>query len=112
MIAIVVAVVLVRQISARYYGPVWNRMALYAGSIVGSVIVYYILSAVLSRFQVLSGTRFEADRLRMVIFAGTLIILMLIRPQGIFAHHEFSWSWVKKILHLGGGKKPSTAVAA
>lgn len=52
----------------------------------------------------------EAAKLRMVIFAVTLIFLMLLRPQGVFAHHEFSWSWVKKLL----GKKdvPTTAVSA
>jgi branched-chain amino acid transport system permease protein len=49
----------------------------------------------------------------MVIFAVTLIVLMLLRPQGIFAHHEFSWDWLKRL--FGGGKKgepPAPAVAA
>jgi hypothetical protein len=32
-----------------------------------------------------------------VIFAVSLIVIMLLRPQGIFAHHEFSWTWVKKL---------------
>lgn len=39
---------------------------------------------------------------RMPVLAITLVVLMLLRPQGIFGHHEFSWSWVQKIL----GKKP------
>jgi hypothetical protein len=45
----------------------------------------------------------------MVIFSSTLIILMLLRPQGVFAHHEFSWAWVMKLL---GKKAPTTAVSA
>jgi branched-chain amino acid transport system permease protein len=45
-----------------------------------------------------------------VVFAVTLVILMLLRPQGMFAHHEFSWSWVKKL--FGRKDVPSTAVSA
>jgi branched-chain amino acid transport system permease protein len=33
-----------------------------------------------------------------VIFALTLIVLMLLRPQGIFGHHEFSWRWLGGLL--------------
>jgi len=42
----------------------------------------------------------------MVIFAITLIVLMLLRPQGVFAHHEFSWDWVGRIF---GKTKEATA---
>jgi branched-chain amino acid transport system permease protein len=45
---------------------------------------------------------------RMPVLAITLVVLMLLRPQGIFGHHEFSWSWVQKLL---GKKAPETEVA-
>jgi branched-chain amino acid transport system permease protein len=41
----------------------------------------------------------------MVIFAGTLIIVMLLKPQGILGHHEFSWDWLKKTLGIGKKKE-------
>jgi len=40
----------------------------------------------------------EGAKLRMVVFAVTLIVLMLLRPQGIFGHHEFSWDWLRSRL--------------
>jgi branched-chain amino acid transport system permease protein len=46
---------------------------------------------------------------RMPVLAVTLVVLMLLRPQGIFGHHEFSWSWVQKLL---GQKHKETEVAA
>jgi hypothetical protein len=46
----------------------------------------------------LAAMQVEAGQLRMVIFAVTLIVLMLIRPQGVLAHHEFSWSFLLRML--------------
>lgn len=63
-------------------------------ALVGSVV----LGVVLSFVPDLAKTTFEADRLRMVIFALALIIAMLLRPQGIFAHHELSWTWIQSKL--------------
>ncbi len=60
----------------------------------GSVVLGLLLSFVPD----LAKTNFEADRLRMVIFSLALIIAMLLRPQGIFAHHEFSWDWLRSRL--------------
>lgn len=40
----------------------------------------------------------QGSQLRLVVFAGTLIILMLFRPQGVFAQHEFSWAWLWRVL--------------
>lgn len=57
-----------------------------------SVVIGIALSFVPS----FSGQQFEAQRLRMVIFAVALIVAMLLRPQGIFAHHEFSWDWLRR----------------
>jgi branched-chain amino acid transport system permease protein len=58
----------------------------------------------------LAGVTIPTEQLRMVIFAVSLIVIMLLRPQGIFAHHEFSWSWLKKL--VGGGPVPKSEVSA
>jgi branched-chain amino acid transport system permease protein len=56
-----------------------------------------ILSAIVRLYKPLADKHVPTDQLRMVIFAVSLIVIMLLRPQGIFAHHEFSWTWVKKL---------------
>ncbi|AIE87647.1 branched-chain amino acid ABC transporter permease [Fimbriimonas ginsengisoli] len=109
LIGVVVAVALIKRIVDDGRGTKWARLGFYAGSIVIGVVVQVIMGIVLSRVKPMQNKQIEADQLRMVIFAVTLIVLMLLRPQGVFAHHEFSWTWVKKLF---GGKGPSTEVAA
>jgi branched-chain amino acid transport system permease protein len=58
----------------------------------------------------LAAISIPTEQLRMVIFAVSLIVIMLLRPQGIFAHHEFSWSWVRKL--LGQRDVPTTELSA
>ena len=36
--------------------------------------------------------------------AGVLVVLMLLRPQGLLGHREFSWDWVRE--KLGGKSEP------
>lgn len=38
-----------------------------------------------------AGSSYEVTRLRMVLFAIILIIMMLLRPEGIFGHREIGW---------------------
>jgi branched-chain amino acid transport system permease protein len=42
----------------------------------------------------LSTTSYQASNLRMPFFAVILVIIMLGRPQGVFGHREFSWSFL------------------
>ena len=55
-------------------------------------------------------TMINGQLFRMPVLAITLVVVMLLRPQGIFGHNEFSWSWVQKLF----GKKnvPEAEVAA
>lgn len=108
-IALVVAVGIIKRLSDHYYGSARNRGLLIVASIVGGVLMQMILGILLRNVPALSQV-IEGSKLRLVVFAVTLVILMLLRPQGMFAHHEFSWSFVKKLL----GKKdvPKTAVSA
>ncbi|MDQ2985317.1 MAG: branched-chain amino acid ABC transporter permease [Armatimonadota bacterium] len=51
----------------------------------------------------LATTAYQAGNLRMPFFAVILVLIMLSRPQGVFGHREFSWSFF--------GKKQKEAVA-
>jgi branched-chain amino acid transport system permease protein len=42
-------------------------------------------------------TEYTPGDLRWAVFAVLLIVVMLVRPQGIFGHHEFSWDFVKSL---------------
>jgi branched-chain amino acid transport system permease protein len=107
-IAVFVAVAIVKKIADRFHGPVLKKTGLIVGVIVGAIVLQIILAMVLKSIPKLATARYEADQLRMVFFAAALIILMLVRPQGVFAHHEFSWSWVQRLF---GRKGPTKEVA-
>jgi hypothetical protein len=87
-----------------------TRWLLYLATLPGAAIFLYLLTKLLT---VMGGPLVHKivplEQLRMVIFAVTLIVVMLLKPQGLLAHHEFSWSWVKKLF---GIKAPQTAVAS
>jgi branched-chain amino acid transport system permease protein len=109
LLALVVAVALVRRISLGTTKSFWMRMAKYVGALAVAAIAEIIFVLVLNRFGALATKQIPVEQLRLTIFAITLIVLMLLRPQGLMAHHEFSWSWVKKLL---GRPAPRTAVAS
>lgn len=106
VIAVVAAVYAIKRITDHFHGEKLHKAGLYVASIVGLVVVEIVLAMIFKNVKPLADASFEASKLRMVMFAGTLIILMLIRPQGILAHHEFSWSLFKR------GDKGKPAVAA
>lgn len=47
--------------------------------------------------------------LRWAVYALSLVVVMLLRPQGLMGHHEFSWSSIKRMF---GMPAPQTEVAA
>jgi branched-chain amino acid transport system permease protein len=108
LIGVVFAVALIKRVVDDGRGTKWIRTGLYTGAAAIGLIVTIVMSAILNHVGTLHAKQIEAGQLRMVIFAVTLIVLMLLRPQGVFAHHEFSWTWVKKLF---GGKGPNTEVA-
>lgn len=108
LIATVVAAAFLRRATTTLEGT-GKRWAASIGAIVGGLILKLVVQAGLSLIPVLRDRQIEANQLRMMIFAVTLIIVMLLRPQGIFAHHEFSWSWVGRLF---GRKGPKTEIAA
>jgi len=108
-IGLILVIAFIRQMMAKYHGPKATKGWIITGGVVGGVVVSYILAAILHVIPALQGVT-EGSKLRMVVFAVTLIVLMLLRPQGIFAHHEFSFAWMAKLF----GKKdvPQVEVSA
>ena len=106
-IAIIAAVSLIKITIDRYHGPAKQRF-LRIGAFMGlGVVLSIVLAPTLGNVPAFAGN-VEGSKLRYVVFAATLIILMLLRPQGIFAHHELSWAWLKKVFLR---KKPAAAVS-
>ncbi len=100
-IAIIVAVVILKRIQENFHGKALKRLMMNLGTVLGSIVLAMILGQILVKIPVFQST-INGQLFRMPVLAITLVVLMLLRPQGIFGHHEFSWSWVQKIL----GKKP------
>ncbi len=110
LIVTVLAVAAIKTVLNRHLFTPQKRGLIYVGIIIGAAMLEPLFSLLLHPVPMLANMQVAAAQLRMVIFAVTLIVLMLLRPQGVFAHHEFSWDWVKKI--LGKGPVPSTEVSA
>ena len=103
-IGIVIMVIGFRHIAANFHGKMVERVLRYLAILAIAVVVALVLGPIVSKLPTL-GVPVEGAKLRMVVFAVTLIVLMLLRPQGIFAHHEFSWAWLRKVLRIDTDKK-------
>ncbi|MBX3119324.1 MAG: branched-chain amino acid ABC transporter permease [Fimbriimonadaceae bacterium] len=111
IVSVLLMVSVMKRISITYHGPKGKGALLYFGTFFGAAALSFVLGLILSAVPSIAQMEaIEANRLRMVIFAGTLIILMLLRPQGVLGHHEFSWTWVRRV--LGIKNRPSKAVSA
>jgi branched-chain amino acid transport system permease protein len=110
LIAVAVAVSLVRLVMNKYSGDKLKKYGLYVAAFLVAVVSRFIAAFFLHMIPVMANKQIPIDQVRMVIFAVALIVIMLLRPQGIFAHHEFSWSWVKSLFKRG--EVPHTAVSA
>lgn len=63
-----------------------------AGLIAGATAVGMAFGMALVGVPQIGQQQFNFDQLRFVIFALTLLVLMLLRPQGMFGHREISLS--------------------
>lgn len=100
MVAIVAAVAVSRWIGRQGGWAAGRRVAAYLGVLLGAYGFAWILGLMLSHVPALHAAQIPGARLRMVIFAATLVVLMLLRPQGVLAHHEFSWDWLRRVLRI------------
>jgi len=63
------------------------------GSVSGAVLGAIILTVLP---EALRGQNQDFQQYRMVLYSLTLIVLMLVRPQGIFGRDEFGRYWLRK----------------
>lgn len=106
---IALAVAAIRYVEKNVHGAVSGRIAMYAGILVGLIVFTFIGGAALGAVPKLH-TAVEGSKLRLVLLAVTLVVLMLIRPQGVFAHHEFSLCWIQRL--FGNRNAPTKEIAA
>ncbi len=108
LISVGFAVAAVRYVINNVHKPIKVRAAYYAGITAVTAVVITILGKILQLVPAFQ-TSVEGGKLRLVVFAGVLIVLMLIRPEGIFAHHEFSWDWLLSPLKKKRTKLPGVS---
>lgn len=96
-IALVAVVTVLRKLAASMHKNDIRKTLTMVGTIAGGVVLTIILRFALEGLPFAKGQSIEGSRLRIVIFAVTLVVLMLLRPQGMFAHHEFSWDFLSKL---------------
>ncbi len=96
-VAVILVVAALKRIETRLHVGALKKAGAYGAALVGGLVLQKLLALPLHQFEPLSSEHYEVSKLRMIIFAGTLIIVMLLRPQGVLAHHEFSWNWVKSL---------------
>lgn len=107
VLAVGLCVAFLKNVETRYHGPKVKRALIMVGGILAAIGLQILLAKIFGNVQALANQSYEASKLRMVIFAGTLIILMLLRPQGVLAHYEFSWDGVMRLF----GRRPKAATA-
>ncbi|MBI3721509.1 MAG: hypothetical protein HY248_03065, partial [Fimbriimonas ginsengisoli] len=107
LFATLIAAGIIRRLLDQARGTPRSRALGVAGIVGATLIGKIVIQWGLLFIPYLRELKIEAGQLRMVIFAVTLIIVMLLRPQGMLAHHELSWAFIGKIL---GIKAPAKAV--
>lgn len=93
-VAISAAVFAIRWVMQNFHGSAKDRAIRYLGIVVGALVIWFISKAILGNVPSLKEN-IDGSKLRMVVFSVTLVVLMLLRPQGMLGHHEFSWDWVR-----------------
>lgn len=108
-LAIAIAVSLLRKVKDHFHGPPKSRLIRNFSVVIGSIGGTVALSMILNATTVMGDTKFEFDKLRMVILSIMLLVVMLLRPQGVLAHHEFSWDFVKRLFSKKSNDKAEVA---
>lgn len=105
-IASIAAIAVLKRLSDHYHGPKQKKVLYGFGSVLGAIALQWILTKTFSQIPslVTADKTYEIGTLRMVLFAGTLVFAMLLKPKGLMGHREFS------IGNLGGllGPKPES----
>ena len=78
----------VKRVVANYHSS--HKRFVVAGTAIGSLVLGWLLGQGLNFIPALAAKKWSFTDLRWTILAITLIIVMMLRPQGILAHHEIS----------------------
>ncbi len=82
----------------RYYQNTFQKISAISFAVCASVGFKYLSTFFLELVPQLRDMEFEGNQLRMVIFAAILVVLMLIRPQGLLSNFELSWKGIQKLI--------------
>jgi branched-chain amino acid transport system permease protein len=107
LLGIVIAVSGFKRTQDHFHGPKMRGLAINFGILALAITVSIIGAKLLGRIPAMQAT-VSGSNLRMPVLAITLVVFMLLRPQGIFGQHEFSWDWLLSKL---GHKKQSEVTA-
>lgn len=110
LVGIVIGLILTIGALKRYsdtsYAATKTKVLTWCGIIAGGLVLMFVIGLLINLIPMAHDhPPIQGSQLRLVVFAGTLIILMLFRPQGVFAQHEFSWAWLMRVFG-GKSKKP------
>ena len=104
MLAVFAVVYALRWITANVHTGRQQRTIYSLAAVAGGFVLSLILAKVTGMVPAIAAKVVDPSPLRFVLNAFTLIILMLLRPQGLFGHHELSLS------KLFGNESPTGAV--
>ena len=89
-ICLVLAVAFLRHLIRNDHSERRVKTMKILGTIGGALVAQWLIGTVLNLVPALHAKAWPYSDLRWSILAVTLIVIMLLRPQGILAHHEFS----------------------
>lgn len=104
---IVAMTALLRREQSHFHGNTNQRRTRTTMILVGSLVAAQVLGIVLNLVPALNEKWWTFTDLRWAILAIVLIVIMLLRPQGILAHHELSLD--RLLNRLEGKKQGATA---
>lgn len=104
LIACGVMVYCCRWVQNNRHGGRLEKALWYGGAVGVAAVAAVIFSLALKIIPALGAQSYDVGQLRMVIFSVVLIIMMLLRPQGLFGHHEVSLRMFLPKSLIGGDK--------
>jgi len=92
LVGVFAAVGALRYVTEHVHKDRQTRTMYNVAIIAGSFVVMFLIAKLTGLVPAIAAKMVDPSPLRFVLNAFTLIILMLLRPQGLFGHHELSLS--------------------
>lgn len=90
-VGLIALVIGIRQSQQRHLDTKAGKASFLALTMGVAVLVGVVVSFLAKMSPNLSAAKYDVNQLRMVIFSITLVVVMLVRPQGLLGHREFGW---------------------